>query len=121
MSLYFNHANTVETDSSRNGEKLVEASSTKRRTRLGARYGSYLASWFRDVPFQLHSVFSGAFPPKIPGKFVMQIDFQRSDSSCSSCSRKTYPAYSFIIKPSAYPGLLYVCHDTNYYTDTCKI
>lgn len=87
MSLHFNHANTVETGSGRNGEKLVEASSTKRRTRLRARYGSYLASWFRDVPFQLHSVFPGAFSPKIPCKFVMQIDFQRSDSSC--LSRKT--------------------------------
>lgn len=103
MSLHFNHANTVETGSSRNGEKLVEASSTKRRTRLRARYGSYLASWFRDVPFQLHSVFPEAFPPKILSKFVMQIDFQRSDSSCSP--RKTYPTYTFIIKPSTYPVL----------------
>jgi len=87
MSLHFNHANTVETGSGINGEKLVEASSTKRRTLLRARYGSYLASWFRDVPFQLHSVFPGAFSPKIPCKFVMQIDFQRSDSSCS-CREK---------------------------------
>lgn len=119
MSLHFNHANTVETGSGRNGEKLVEASSTKRRTRLRARYGSYLASWFRDVPFQLHSVFPGAFSPKIPCKFVMQIDFQRSDSSCSS--RKTYPTYSFIIKLSAYPGLLCVYNNINCCTDSYKI
>jgi len=66
MTFRFNHANTVETGSDRNGEKLVEAFSTKRCSRLRARYGSYLASWFRDVPFQLHSVFPGAFSPKIP-------------------------------------------------------
>lgn len=81
MSLHFNHANTVETGPSRKGGKPVEASSTKRRARLEALWKrSYLPSWFRDVAFQLHSVFPGAFSPKILCKFVMQIDFQRSDS-----------------------------------------
>lgn len=65
-------------------------------TRLGALWKrSYLPSWFCDVAFQLHSVFPRAFSPKIPCKFVMQIDFQRSDSS----ERYLLGTYSFIIKP----------------------
>lgn len=94
------HANTIETGSGRNGEKLVEASSTKRSTREALWRRSYLASLVPlDVSFQLHSVFPGAFSlPRSSCKFVMQIDFQLSDSSC--LPRETYPTYSFIIKPS---------------------
>lgn len=95
MSFRFNHANTVETGSGRNGEKLVEASNKalfSSQSTLWKLLGKLVSRRPFSTSFSLpRSIFS-----KDPCKFVMQIDFQRSDSSCSS--RKTYPSYSIIIK-----------------------
>jgi len=69
MSLRFSYANLVGIRCGRNIEKLVGGFADKAPLLDSARAlwrRSYLASWFHDVPFQLHSVFPGAFSPEIP-------------------------------------------------------
>lgn len=83
MSLHFSHANFVETGRGGNVEKLVEASSTKRALlRKNVIEAKLLGKLVPRRPFPTsfglpRSIFSGD-----PRKFVMQIDFQRSVSSC---------------------------------------